>query len=208
MRPWLVGIGAGLAILGLLVLVAGIINVPGTSVVDHSSSFVLTPLAGSSQNEVVPIVSGAGSPLTLTFRSDLPVQVYLATCPQGPPPPPNCTVARTPAPLANGTFLVNGPLAPDYYLSVANPYNHTASMGILVAYPLDEPAGLPAWEATVIILAGAILTGVGALSFFLGSFLRGNPYPPPPPPRAAAPPGPRSPTGSESWKDEPPGGPP
>ncbi len=206
MRPWLVGIGAGLAVLGLLVLVAGVINVPGTDVIDHSSSFVLSPLAGSSQNEIVPVGSGAGSPLTLSFRSSLPVQVYLATCAQGPPPPVNCTVARTPVPQQNGTFVVGGPLVPAYYLSVSNPYNRTASVGVLVEYPLDQTAGLSAWEATVIILAGALLTGVGALSFFLGTFLRGNPYSPARPATGRDPP--RPPTGSESWKDEPPGGPP
>jgi hypothetical protein len=207
-RPWLVGIGAGLAVLGLLVLVAGVINLPGTDVVDHSSAFALSPLPGSSQNEVVPILSGAGPPLTVTFHSNLPVQVYLATCPGGPPPPVTCTVARTPYAEGNGTFLVGGPLAPGYYLSVSNPYNRTAGVGIMVTYPLDQPAGLPAWEATVIILAGSILTGVGALSFFLGTFLRGNPYRPRPPPGAVFSRAPGTPRGSESWKDEPPGGPP
>ncbi len=206
MRPWLVGIGAGLAVLGLLVLVAGVINVPGTEVIDHSSSFVLSPGAGGSQNEVVPILSGAAPPLTLSFHSSLPVQVYLATCPQGPPPPVNCTVERTQIPQTSGTFVVTGALPPTYYLSVSNPYNRSASMGVLISYSLDQQAGLSAWEATVIILAGALLTGVGGLSFFLGTFLRGNPYSPPRPPMTRGPS--RPPTRSESWKDEPPGGPP
>jgi hypothetical protein len=183
MRPGLVLIGAILAVIGLLVIVIALLSFGGA--VSDTTTLSSSPFVVHTQEWIVqpiPGRNGSGGPLQVQVAATQPLNVYLSTCPppSGARPPASCTVASTGEPQSSANLSTPGPLTFPYYVTLENPSPYLKSTVLFSGKYSYMVGGLPEWESLVLVAGGLILAVGGGLAFFLGIFLRGNPFRPPP----------------------------
>jgi hypothetical protein len=181
-RPWLVGIGAALVVVGVGTF-ALLLSLPPTT---------LTTIT-TFQGEVGPQTfnefplwmenSSQGS-LALSWTSALPLTLDLyhptdcsrfPSCPLGSP-------VMTWTAMVSGYWTNSGSLSFPYLLNVSNPESASASFRAAFTESFTVHNGLiPPVTELFVYTGGAILTVIGALAVFLGLFLRGGVYRGPPP---------------------------
>ena len=192
MRLRLAIVGAGIALIGVAVLLVAFSLSSGTSgsVVEN----VRVPAIGghTTYADVIPasLVSSASVVFAWASTQSVEVALYDAV------PCANATGSLCPGSTAiaswwstSGVASWTGAVTNPWYLEVVNPNASVAAYNGTLAesYPAPTMGGdLP----LVVLLLGAVaLMGIGALALFLGMFLRGGVYeparPPVPPPDSA-----------------------
>jgi hypothetical protein len=179
-------VGGVLIVLGLLVLTAGITNLPA------ATTYTFSPAANVQNRDpgAPPWQFVVSSPVGVTPSPDVTVSVaanatvvaYLITVtPSGCPSlTGHCVVwsAEGSNPMGSLTNATDYPYA--IWVVAPGPSAVHFRVGFQGSYQVAT--GVSFWEASVIIAAGAILIGIGGVATFLGIFLKGNPYAPKPQP--------------------------
>jgi len=180
MRPGLVLAGGLVIVLGVALVLLGLTNLPHQSPTQFQYTSIQDAgiLPGEGVNVSLVIPPSAVAPIQAAFEAAYPVRAALVSCPPLTNDPPfRCVAAETSGPVATGLLTVNGSLGSEYYLVFYNgPGNPPNSVRGEVRVPLEVSEGLPLWESGLIAAVGLFLLVVGFLAFYVGLFLRGNPY--------------------------------
>lgn len=178
-------IGGTLAILGLLVLLVGIVNLPSSTTHSYSSAAEVSNLAPGAPawTWVIPAPSvNGGVTVVVNITANNSVDASLLTCVPSaalPPSHSSCYIwgQNSTNPYATLTDVTNLPYL--VWITAPGPDAVHFHVSFQVSYVLTT--GVPLWQASVIIAAGALLIAFGGIAAFLGFYLKGNPYEAPPP---------------------------
>lgn len=174
-------VGGGLLVVGLLIVAIAILNFPSPNS-DTSRSTTVQTIGANGYFEAVvepPAGPNAAASLTIAWAPTGTIEGFLVVpnC-QGfsPPQVPQTQCIYPGASGTNGHIVVAPITNFPYIVYLVNPSSAPISTSISIAVEAQSNGGLTLWEATAVIFAGIILSCMGAISLFLGYFLKGNPY--------------------------------
>ncbi len=179
MRPGLVAIGIGLLVLGGAVVVAvfeGTEAGPGQST--HYVTIVLP--SGENASAFVWGLNGSGVAFSLSWHASGKVDAVLSAPSGCGPDPSHCSqgpvLVRWPAGTAAGAWSTSSPPSFPWLLRIVDPGPISVQVDVTTTAARAPVPAPVAWAYDIFLVAGAALAAIGALSLFLGLFLRGGIY--------------------------------
>jgi hypothetical protein len=176
-RPWLVGIGTALVVIGVGTF-ALLLSLPPTTQTTITS---FQGDAGPRANIGFPLWmqnSSQGS-LELSWTSGQPLSLVLYH-PTGCSRFPACrlgTPVMTWNSMVSGSWSTSGSLSFPYFLNISNGADASVAYRAAFTESFTVHTGvIPPVTELFVYTGGAILTVIGALAVFLGLFLRGGVY--------------------------------
>ena len=179
MRPGLLFVGGILAVLGIAT-VATFTLVPVANTTTRDVNLLPQPYGPhTSQAALLDGTDAASGTFSVTWRATTPISVQLFDAPGCRSPSSGCASGAplaTWAGSANGTWSLSGGLKFPFLVLWSETANASGNFSATGSETTSDTPAAPLITQLAVYGAGAALTLVGALSVFLGLFLRGGVY--------------------------------
>ena len=176
-RPGLVVVGVALIFLGAASVVTFSLS---QTTSDNDQRSTLLPNVVGANNTGSALLTGTdaeSATFTVTWSSTVPLQVTLLSVPgciPFQPPCPGTSTVATWAQNLSGTYSVSGPIRFPFLLVWTDSTPGTGFLNATALEAVHTTVG-PSWSDQLVVdAAGVVLAGIGAVSLFLGLFLRGG----------------------------------